>query len=131
MGYNVWLFKWIVFSLSAALAGLAGALFTMAQESAYPDVMSLHVSGMIVMITLVGGGLVSFWGPVVGTVVFFLARDLLGTYTDTWLLWFGLMFMAIVLFRPEGIVGGWRMLLARRPSPAVQELTGILNLLRR
>ena len=131
VGHNVWLFKWIVFALSAALAGLAGALFTMAQESAYPDVMALHVSGTIVMITLVGGGLVSFWGPVVGTVVFFLARDLLGIYTETWLLWFGLMFMAVVLFRPEGVVGAWRALLPRRPLSGAGERPNVLHLLRR
>ena len=66
------------FVVSAALAGLAGGLFAMAQQSAYPDVMSLHYSGFVVMMVLVGGGLVSFWGPVIGAVVFFLARDVLG-----------------------------------------------------
>ncbi len=112
VGYNVWLFKWLVFTLSALVAGLAGGLFAMAQESAYPDVMSLHASGFIVMMTLVGGGFVSFWGPVIGAVVFFLARDLLGSLTETWLLWYGLMFMVIVLFKPEGIVGAWQNLFA-------------------
>jgi len=54
---------------------------------------------------LIGGGLVSFWGPVLGAVLFFLARDLLGAYTEAWLLWYGLLFMTIVLFKPEGIAG--------------------------
>ena len=56
--------------------------------------MSLHWSGFVVLMTLIGGGFVSFWGPVIGAVVFFVARDVLGAYTETWLLWFGLMFMA-------------------------------------
>src|SRR4030095_14194719 len=107
-GYNVWLYKWVAFVISAAIAGLAGALFAMAQQSAYPNVMSLHQSGLVVMMVLVGGGLVSFWGPVIGAVFFILARDLLGAYTETWLLWYGLLFMAMVLFRPEGIAGMWR-----------------------
>jgi len=68
-------------------------------------VMSLHQSGFVVMMVLVGGGLVSFWGPVLGAVLFFIARDLLGAYTEAWLLWYGLLFMAIVLFRPEGLAG--------------------------
>jgi len=38
-------------------------------------------------------------------VLFFLARDLLGAYTEAWLLWYGLLFMLIVLFKPEGIAG--------------------------
>ena len=108
VGYNVWLFKWAVFSLSAAIAGLAGSLFSMAQQSAYPDVMGLHASGVIVMMTLIGGGFVSFWGPVIGVSVYFLARDVLGTVTETWLLWFGLVFVLVVLFKPEGIAGAWR-----------------------
>jgi branched-chain amino acid transport system permease protein len=105
IGYNVWAFKWLAFVISTLVAGLAGGLFALAQQSAYPNVMSLHQSGFVVMMALVGGGLVSFWGPVIGAVLFFVARDLLGAYTEAWLLWYGLLFMAIVLFRPEGIAG--------------------------
>jgi branched-chain amino acid transport system permease protein len=104
-GYNTWLYKWSAFTLSCAVAGIAGALFAMAQQSAYPNVMSLHNSGFVVMMVLVGGGLVSFWGPVAGAAFFLLARDLLGAYTETWLLWYGLLFMAMVLYKPEGIAG--------------------------
>ena len=82
VGYNVWLYKWIAFTLSALVAGIAGGMFALAQQSAYPNVMSLHQSGFVVMMTLVGGGLVSFWGPVLGAVLFFIARDLLGAYTE-------------------------------------------------
>lgn len=105
VGYEVWLFKWAAFVISAMFAGLAGGLFAMAQESAYPDVMSVHQSGLIVMMVLIGGGLVSFWGPVLGVVVYFVARDALGALTETWLLWYGLMFMVMVMFRPEGLAG--------------------------
>ena len=70
LGYRVWLYKMAVFTISAALSGLAGGLFAMAQNSAFPDVMSLHYSGFIVMMVLIGGGMVSFWGPVIGVVVF-------------------------------------------------------------
>ncbi len=108
IGYNVWLYKFAVFTLSAGIAGLAGGLFAMAQEGAYPDVMSLHASGFVVMMTLVGGGFVSFWGPVVGAVIYFVARDFLGSLTETWLLWYGLMFMGLVVFKPEGAAGAWQ-----------------------
>ena len=105
LGYRVWIYKWLVFVVSASIAGLAGALFAMAQQSAYPNVMSLQQSGFVVMMVLIGGGLVSFWGPVVGAAFFILARDLLGAYTETWLLWYGLLFMAVVLWKPEGLAG--------------------------
>jgi branched-chain amino acid transport system permease protein len=113
LGYNVWMAKWLVFVLSAMLAGLAGGLFAMAQEGAYVQVMTLQWSGIIVLMTLTGGGLVSFWGPVLGTVVFFVGRDVLGSLTETWLIWYGLMFMAIVMFKPDGIAGMLQDLNAR------------------
>ena len=121
IGYNVWAYKWIAFTLSALIAGLAGGLFSLAQQSAYPNVMSLQQSGFVVMMTLVGGGLISFWGPVLGTVLFFVARDLLGAYTEAWLLWYGLLFMAVVLFKPEGLAGMFSQMRrkhVRRTAPA-------------
>ena len=105
IGYNVWRYKVSILTLSACLSGLAGGLFAMAQNSAFPDVMSLHYSGYVVMMTLVGGGLVSFWGPVIGAAAFFLARDVIGAVTTGWMLWFGLCFVILVLFKPEGIAG--------------------------
>lgn len=105
VGYDVWRWKWLAFTISAAFAGLAGGLFAMAQQSAYPDVMSLHQSGVIVMMVLVGGGLVSFWGPVLGVVLYFIARDVLGGLTEAWLLWYGLIFVVMVMVRPEGLAG--------------------------
>ena len=122
VGYNVWLIKWVTFILSTAFAGLAGGLFAMAQEGAYPDVMSLHQSGLIVMMVLVGGGLVSFWGPVLGVILYFVARDIIGGMTETWLLWFGLMFVIMVMTRPEGLAGLLHVIGARfhkRPLPGV------------
>ncbi|HXH83676.1 MAG TPA: branched-chain amino acid ABC transporter permease [Candidatus Tectomicrobia bacterium] len=113
LGYRVFLYKWASFTLSCAVAGLAGGLFAMAQNGAYVQIMSLQWSGVVVLMTLIGGGLVSFWGPVVGTVVYFVARDLLGAYTESWLLWFGLMFMLTVMFRPEGVAGIGQAVAAR------------------
>jgi branched-chain amino acid transport system permease protein len=110
LGYRVWLYKASVFTISAGLSGLAGGLFAMAQLAAFPDVMSLHHSGYIVMMTLVGGGLVSFWGPVLGVFVFLIARDVIGALTSAWMLWFGLLFIMIVLFKPEGLAGAFRAL---------------------
>jgi branched-chain amino acid transport system permease protein len=119
IGYDIWRIKWLSFTLSAAFAGLAGGLFSMAQESAYPNVMSLHQSGLIIMMVLIGGGLVSFWGPVLGVILYFLARDVIGGITETWLLWFGLMFMVLVMVRPEGLAGLFHILRQRiRPTTA-------------
>ena len=60
------------------------------------------------MMVLIGGGLVSFWGPAIGALFFILARDVLGAATETWLFWYGLLFIAMVLLQPEGIAGMWQ-----------------------
>jgi branched-chain amino acid transport system permease protein len=61
---------------------------------------------------------VSFWGPVIGVVVYLIARDVIGAVTNSWMLWFGLLFIAVVLFRPEGIAGAvqrwWKRLDPKR-----------------
>jgi branched-chain amino acid transport system permease protein len=116
VGYPVTLYKWAVFTLSCAIAGLAGGLFAMAQEGAYINVMSLQWSGIVVLMVLIGGGFVSFWGPVLGVALYFVARDVLGAYTDTWLLWFGLMFVVLVMFKPQGLAGIWQDLSRRRAA---------------
>ena len=130
IGYNVRVYKWLSLTISGAVAGLAGGLLAMAQWSAYPDEMSLHRSGAVVMMTVLGGGLVSFWGPAAGVLLYFLARDLLDTapyqiIRDSWLLWYGLMFMLLVMFKPEGLAGigqdirrKWRGRKAKPPAPA-------------
>ena len=114
-GYNVWLYKASIFALSAAVSGFAGVLFAMAQLAAFPDVMSLHQSGYVVMMTLVGGGLVSFWGPVIGVFLFLTARDVIGALTNAWMLYFVLLFIAIVLFLYAAV----RNDLSHRPSVAL------------
>ncbi len=119
LGYNVWLYKLSIIVISAGFSGFAGGLFAMAQRSAFPDVMNLLQSGLVVMMTLVGGGLVSFWGPVVGVIIFLIARDVIGAMTTAWMLYFGTMFVLLVLFRPEGITGGFKLLMERRKSRTV------------
>jgi branched-chain amino acid transport system permease protein len=116
LGYPVWFYKLTVFGLSAALSGLAGGMFAMAQLAAFPDVMSLHASGLVVMMTLIGGGLVSFWGPVIGVFTYLIARDVIGALTNAWMLYFGLLFVVLVLFRPEGIAGMAKSLIERRSA---------------
>lgn len=116
VGYDVWRWKWLAFTISAGFAGLAGGLFAMAQQSAYPDVMSLHQSGLIVMMVLVGGGLVNFWGPVLGVILYFIARDILGGLTEAWLLWYGLLFVLMVMVRPEGLAGLFHVAMQRLPG---------------
>ncbi len=130
LGYNVVLYKGLVFTLSCAVTGFAGALFAMAQGGAFVQVMNLQWSGVVVLMVLIGGGFVSFWGPVLGVVLYFVARDLLGAYTETWQLWFGLLFMLVVMFKPEGIAGIWQGVVYRKQRPRTSVTLHFLAMLR-
>jgi branched-chain amino acid transport system permease protein len=105
VGYDTARYKWAVFTLSCAFAGLAGGLYTLARYGAFPEPMSLQQSGNVVLMCLIGGGFASFYGPVLGVAVFLVLRDFFSTMTDHWMLLYGLLFMAIILFLPEGILG--------------------------
>lgn len=105
VGYDTTLYKGAVFTLSCAFAGLAGGLYSLARFGAFAEPMSLQQSGNVVLMCLIGGGFASFYGPVLGVVVFLVLRDFFSTVTDHWMLLYGLLFMAIILFLPEGILG--------------------------
>jgi branched-chain amino acid transport system permease protein len=115
LGYDTARYKWAVFTLSCAFAGFAGGLYSLARFGAFPEPMSLHQSGNVVLMCLVGGGFASFYGPVLGVGVFLVLRDFFSTLTDHWMLLYGLLFMAIILFLPEGILG---LTQRRRPAPS-------------
>jgi branched-chain amino acid transport system permease protein len=105
LGYDTARYKWAVFTLSCAFAGLAGGLYALARFGAFAEPMSLQQSGNVVLMCLIGGGFASFYGPVLGVVVFLVLRDVLSTLTDHWMLAYGALFMGVILFMPEGILG--------------------------
>jgi branched-chain amino acid transport system permease protein len=113
-GYDTVRYKWVVFTLTCAFAGLAGGLYALARFGAFPEPMSLSQSGNVVLMCLIGGGFASFYGPVLGVVVFLVLRDVFSTLTDHWMLLYGLLFMGVILFMPEGILGLVKR--ARRPT---------------
>jgi branched-chain amino acid transport system permease protein len=105
IGYDTARYKWAVFTLTCAFAGLAGGLYSLARFGAFAEPMSLQQSGNVVLMCLIGGGFASFYGPVLGVAVFLVLRDLFSTLTDHWMLLYGVLFMTIILFLPEGILG--------------------------
>jgi len=114
IGYNTPLYKWISFTLSCAFSGLAGSLYALLRNAAFSDVMHWTQSGNVIMMVLLGGGLTNFFGPILGSGVFIVLRDLLSTLTEHWLLIYGLLFMAVIVFIPEGILSFFKR---KEPKP--------------
>jgi len=104
VGYDVRRYKLAAFVVSCAFAGLAGALYTFLLNFAYPESLHVTMAGEIAAMTLVGG-MKSFVGPAVGAAVFVFMRDTLSSLTENWLVYFGVIFIAFVMFSPNGIVG--------------------------
>lgn len=114
-GYNVALLKATVYAISAALAGVAGALYVPQVGIISPANIGIVPSIEFVLFVAVGGrGTIT--GAVLGAVLVSWARSTLSeSFPDTWLYFFGVLFVAVVLLFPGGIVGTLRNLAARRP----------------
>lgn len=104
LGYNPKQYKFMAFAFSTFFGGLAGALYALLLNFAYPQMLHVVTSGEIAAMALVGG-MRNFFGPVVGSSIFIFLRDLLSSYTENWLVFFGIIFMGFVLFSYNGIVG--------------------------
>ncbi len=104
IGVDVTAHRWLAFLLSGALAGLAGALFTLFKGSVFPDVASVAVSVDGLLMVLLGG-IESLVGPLAGAAVFQSLRIELATMTDLWKLALGCLIVLLVVVFPGGIVG--------------------------
>ncbi len=118
-GYPVERYKLGVFVISAVVTGLAGALLAFQTYLVSAEAVSVPFSGeMLAMVVI--GGMRNILGPALGALFFILFRELFSIWTPNWLLWFGMIFVAFVMYSPNGLVGIWATL-ARRWWPAPEE----------
>lgn len=105
VGINVYLTRWLAFVLAGVLAGIGGALFAFFGRYASASYMFYHVSGEAVVWTIVGGA-GTLLGPIVGTAVLIVFREIVSTAWEHYLLAVGVIVILSVMFAPRGIVGG-------------------------
>ena len=104
LGYPTNLYKLVAFTLSASITGLAGILLLFQNRMTSADPISVSFSGDLLAMVVIGG-MRNFLGPALGALFFILFREFLSIYTENWLFWFGLVFVAFVVFSPNGLVG--------------------------
>ncbi len=104
LGYPTNRYKLIAFVLSASITGLAGILLLFQNRMTSADPISVAFSGDLLAMVVIGG-MRNFLGPALGALFFILFREFLSIYTENWLFWFGLVFVAFVVFSPTGLVG--------------------------
>ncbi len=116
-GYPVQRYKLVVFIISAVMTGFAGALLAFQTYLASAEGVSVQFSGELLAMVVIGG-MHHLLGPALGAVFFILFRELFSIWSGNWLLWFGLLFVAFVLYSPGGLIGIWTILKRRwRPPP--------------
>ena len=93
-----------IYALSATVTGIAGLLSALNTGFVSPESMHWSLSGVALMMVVVGGHKV-LWGPALGAVVYFLAKNVLGSYADHWMAIFGLALIAVIVYSPSGIAG--------------------------
>ncbi len=111
LGYPVNNYKLAAFVLSAAITALAGVLLLYKNRMTSADPISVTFSGELLAMVIIGG-MRSFIGPAIGALFYVLFREFLSIYTENWLFWLGLIFVAFVVFSPTGLVGVWERLTA-------------------
>jgi branched-chain amino acid transport system permease protein len=95
---------WLSFSISCFFTALAGTLYALLNNFADPLGLNYIMSGNIVMITVMGG-MRTFWGPLVGAVLFVMLQDYVSSMTTNWMFFVGMAFVLVVLFFPRGLMG--------------------------
>jgi len=125
IGLNVYLLRLIAFVMAGFLAGVAGALFAFFGRYASANYMFYHVSGEAVVWAIVGGA-GTLLGPLVGTTLFIIVREVVSTHWEHHSLIVGAVAILVVIFAPKGVVGLWNDWIARivergqAPSGAVK-----------
>ena len=104
LGYNTRAYKITTVVLSYGFGGLAGALYGGFAGYASPELFFWLTSGHVLIMVVVGGA-GTLVGPILGAVFFVFLEHQLSQVTDLWPLIFGSVFMAFVLFAPQGLWG--------------------------
>jgi branched-chain amino acid transport system permease protein len=112
IGYPTRRYRLLAFSISGAVAGLAGGLSAIFHNFVSPDTMHWAMSAEVLVMVILGGA-GTLIGPIIGAAVFASLKHFISSTTQHWNLIVGVVFIACVLFFPHGIYGTLRDLLGR------------------
>lgn len=114
LGYNPLWYKLFIWVLSAALCGIAGALYVPQVGIINPSEMS-PANSIEIAVWVAVGGRATLIGPVIGAFVVNLAKSWFTvSFPEYWLFFLGLLFIVVTLLLPRGIVGLWQQLIRKQ-----------------
>lgn len=127
LGYHVWMIRFLAFLLSGFWSGVAGLLFLYYNQFVSPQGVALTASAEALLMVIAGGS-GTLLGPVVGAALVVVMKNVASGYIERWNFLLGAIFVAIVVFMPEGLVPGaarlWRRATLAWTSRAVVAAPG-------
>jgi branched-chain amino acid transport system permease protein len=102
LGYNTFRFKLLIYTISGFVASVAGSLYLLRSGFISVDVYDFSFTSELVVICLLGGRN-SFFGPLVGTAIFLILKDVISAYTASWALFLAIVLILSVLYLPGGV----------------------------
>jgi branched-chain amino acid transport system permease protein len=104
IGYDPRMVRFIQFALSGFFAGIGGALYAITYEIVTFDALSAPLSANALLMAYIGGTTV-FGGPILGAILITLLQSGVSLLSNSWLVYVGVMFIAMVIFAPAGLAG--------------------------
>lgn len=105
LGYHVWLIRFYACLFSGLMSGIAGLLFLYYNEFISPHALQLSASAEALLM-VISGGSGTLLGPIAGAALVVIMKNVASAYIERWNLVLGAIFVAIVVFMPEGFVPG-------------------------
>jgi len=125
LGYHVWMIRFLAFLFSGFWSGVAGLLYLYYNQFVGPQVVALTASAEALLM-VISGGAATLLGPIAGAALVVIMKNVASAYIERWNFVLGAIFVAIVVFMPEGLVPGtarrWRGAMAalrQRAAPPV------------
>jgi branched-chain amino acid transport system permease protein len=117
LGYNTFLYKWAAYSISAGLAGVAGALSIMNYGYVTPSFIDPHRNVEVIFAVLIGGA-GNLYGAIIGGVAYMVISNYMATYIARWEMFLGIGLLLLVFRFRAGVWGAVQALLASRRGEA-------------
>jgi branched-chain amino acid transport system permease protein len=104
IGYDPRMVRFIQFALSGFFAGIGGGLYAITYEIVTFDALAAPLSANALLMAYIGGTSV-FGGPILGAILITLLQSGVSLLSNSWLVYVGVMFIAMVIFAPTGLAG--------------------------
>lgn len=104
VGYNPQFVRFLAFSLAGMFAGVAGSLAAINIELAQASFVGAAQSGAVLLAAYIGG-VAFFVGPIMGAILVTYLSLTLSDFSEIWVLYFGILFIVIIMFAPYGLSG--------------------------